>query len=145
MARQCGRPAPTWTRLNKYLQLLRVLSGEHVPSAHVATHSPTECCTWLPGLHGLSLLSCRTADCGLQNMVLGAVQCPAHGRMGTGITDGGSLRYRKGVPQQLGDMQLPCCQTRESLSSGKCCIFCYRLFCHHDCRISTHSNYILIS
>ena len=44
--RQCGRPAPTWTRLNKYLQLLRVLSGEHVPSAHVATHSPTECCTW---------------------------------------------------------------------------------------------------
>ena len=80
-----------------------------------------------------------------QDPGLGADECMNHGRMGTGIPAGGSLRYRKGVPQQLGDMQLPCCQTRESLSSGKCCIFCYRLFCHHDCRISTHSNYILIS
>ena len=55
------------------------------------------------------------------------VLSPTHGRMGTGIPAGGSLRYRKGVPQQLGDMQLPCYQTRESPSSGKCSIFCYRL------------------
>ena len=44
---------------------------------------------------------------------------------------GGLLRYKKWVPQQLGmgdvaDMQLPCYQTRESPSSGKCSIFFYR-------------------
>ena len=50
-----------------------------------------------------------------------------HGIMGTGIPAEGLLRYRKWVPQQLGDMQLPCYQTRESPSSGKFSIFCYRL------------------
>ena len=33
-------------------------------------------------------------------------KCPDHGIMGTGIPDGGLLRYRKWVPQQLGDVNI---------------------------------------
>ena len=54
-----------------------------------------------------------------------------HGIMGKRFPDGGLLRYRnESLAQLLGDvadMQLPCYQTRESPSSGKCSIFCYRL------------------
>ena len=75
--RQCGRPAPTWTRLNKYLQLLRVLSGEHVPSAQCPcgnpfTHWVLHMAAWSP-----RIVTAELQDCWLQNMVLGAVQCPA--------------------------------------------------------------------
>ena len=54
--------------------------------------------------------------------------CSSHGIMGTGIPEGG-VAEKMSPPTTVedeADMQLPCYQTRESPSSGKCSIFCYR-------------------